>query len=102
MVNHRTFIENNSVQLIGNVFLYEKCYPVQDVYWTKNGEKIENHDSGGKYSKVSNHNPSLTIFKVNKCDEGTYQLTATNVVGSTKSDDIILGIAYCDKVYFYS
>lgn len=46
----------------------------------------------GKYSEVSINNPSLTIFDVNQHDAGSYQLTATNAVGSTQSNAIVLGI----------
>lgn len=94
MVNHRTYIENNSIELIGSVFPFEKSLAVQDVFWTRDGDKIYTQGSGGKYSKVSVENPSLTIFEVNKHDAGSYQLTAKNFVGSTKSDYIILGMSW--------
>lgn len=93
MVNHRTYIKNKSIKLIATVFPFEKSLAVKDVFWTRNGDKIDTQGSSGKYSKVSVKNPSLTIFGVNKHDEGSYQLTAINVVGSTKSDDIILGMS---------
>lgn len=66
--------------------------PVQDVFWTKNEEKIDVLSHEKKYSEVSVEDPSLTIFDVNPNDAGSYQLTAINAVGSTQSDAIILGI----------
>lgn len=66
--------------------------PVQDVFWTKNEEKIDVLSREKKYSEVSVEDPSLTIFDVNPNDAGSYQLTAINAVGSTQSDAIILGI----------
>lgn len=61
-------------------------------FWTKNGRKLETEGNGDKFSNVSVDNPSLTIFEVNKYDAGYYQLTATNAIGSTKSDFLTLGI----------
>lgn len=56
----------------------------------KNGKEINTEGSGGKYTKVTVDNPSLTIFKADKFDAGSYQLTATNAVGSTSSEFLIL------------
>lgn len=53
----------------------------------------------GKYSEVSIKNPSLTIFDVNQHDAGSYQLTATNAVGSTQSNAIVLGINISFHIY---
>lgn len=79
--------------MIAKVFLYSRIeIPVQDVFWTKNEEKIDVLSHEKKYSEVSVEDPSLTIFDVNPNDAGSYQLTAINAVGSTQSDAIILGI----------
>lgn len=91
-VSHRTAIHNHSVDLIGNVFMYEKHPAVHKVCWTKDGQKIDSLGCGGKYSKASIDDPSLTIFDVNSNDAGSYQLIATNAIGSTESDFIVLGI----------
>lgn len=88
-VSHRTYMYNRSIGLQGNVFLYEHHPVVHKVYWTKDGQEI---DRGGKYSKAETDDPSLIIFGLNKYDAGSYQLHATNAIGSTKSDIIILGI----------
>lgn len=81
------------MKLIATVFLYFDELPaVQDVFWTKDGKKIDTNGSGGKYSEVTIQDPSLTIVDVNHHDAGSYQLTATNAVGSNKSEVIILGI----------
>lgn len=91
-ISHKTCIENHSVTLIGMVFLYEERPEIQTLFWSKNGQKLNSHDMRGKYSEVSINNPSLTIFDVNQHDAGSYQLTATNAVGSTQSNAIVLGI----------
>lgn len=62
------------------------------MFWTKNGQELDTNGSGGRYSEVTVDNPSLTIFDVNQYDAGSYQLTATNALGSTSSDTVILGI----------
>lgn len=90
--SHRTCMENRSTELIANVFLYEKLPVLNNVFWTKNGEKLDTKGSGGRYHGVTTTEPSLTIFDVNAHDAGSYQLTATNLVGSTKSDVIVLGV----------
>lgn len=64
---------------------------VQEVFWTKNGEKLDIKGSGGRYTEVGLNNPSLTIFGVNEYDAGSYQLIAFNDVGANKSDVIVLG-----------
>lgn len=50
-------------------------------------------NSEEKYSRVNGDNSSFTmmISDVNGQDAGSYQLTATNEVGSTHSEDIVLG-----------
>lgn len=80
-----------SVRLNCDVFLYDKSPALQDVYWTKNEEKLYKQGSGGKYSGMSTDDPSLTINNVNEHDAGMYQLTARNSVGQTESDVIVLG-----------
>lgn len=92
MISHGTCVSNRSVTLIGNVFLYGSLPAVKNVFWTKNGQELDTNGSGGRYSEVTVDNPSLTIFDVNQYDAGSYQLTATNALGSTTSDTVILGI----------
>lgn len=92
-VNHKTNIHDHSVDLIGNVFVYKKHPAVHKVCWTKDGQKIDSLGCGGKYSKVRIDDPSLTIFDVNSNDAGSYQLIATNTIGSTASASIVLSIA---------
>lgn len=79
--------------MVGDVFVYGDLPAIQNVFWTKNGKEINTEGSGGKYTKVTVDNPSLTIFEANKYDAGSYQLTATNAVGSTSSEFLILGNA---------
>lgn len=72
--------------------LYDDSPDIQDVFWTKNGEKIDSKGSGGRLSDVTtDDNPSLTIREVCPYDAGHYRLTAVNAVGLT-SDEIVLGI----------
>lgn len=91
-ISHRTCVSNRSITLIGNVFVYGSLPAVKNVFWTKNGQELDTNGSGGRYSEVTVDNPSLTIFDVNQYDAGSYQLTATNALGSTTSDTVILGI----------
>lgn len=91
--SHRTIIQKKSIELIGNVFVLGNLPQVKTVFWTKNGERLVTEEGGVRYSDVSVENPSLTIFEVNGYDAGSYQLTATNDVGSTASEFIMLGIA---------
>lgn len=93
ITSYETDFQNRSVKMIAKVFMYSGMdFAVQDVFWTKNGEKIDILRREEKYSEVSVEDPSLTIFNVNPHDAGSYQLTAINAVGSTQSDAIILGI----------
>lgn len=91
-ISHQTCVLDKSVKLIGNVFLYGNLPAIQTVFWTKNGQKLETEENGARFTHVSVDKSSLTIFEVNKYDAGCYQLTATNAIGSTKSDFLILGI----------
>lgn len=90
-ISHNTCIKNHSITLIGNVFLYEECLDIQNLFWSRNGKKLEPHLNGGKYLEVGKSDPSLTIFDINQHDAGSYQLTATNAVGTTQSNVIALG-----------
>lgn len=90
--SHKTNFEDHSITLIGMVFLYDERPVIETLFWSKNGQKLNSEGMRGKYSEVSINNPSLTIFDVNQHDAGSYQLTATNAVGSTQSEAIVLGI----------
>lgn len=69
------------------------CSPnILEVFWTKNGERIDSHNSGGRISNVSIEDHSLTIKDVSRKDAGKYQLTAVNAVGKNISEIIDLGI----------
>lgn len=83
--------QGNSVKLKCHVFLYDESPALNDVYWTKNGVKIDIEKTNGKYSGVDINDPSLIINNVNHNDAGDYQLTAINAVGETKSEVIVLG-----------
>lgn len=97
-VSQETNIKNKSVKLCGNVFVYDNSPGILSVYWAKDGKKIDITKNGGKFSQVTIDEPSLNIKDVNLDDIGDYQLTATNAVGSTKSDVIKLDII----VYVYN
>lgn len=88
--SHETCFENHSVKLIGMVFLYEERPKIENLFWSRNGQKIKSQVKG-KYSEVSINHPSLTIFDVNQHDAGSYRLTAENAVRSTESEAIVLG-----------
>lgn len=89
---HETSFKNRSVTLIGMVFVPEQRPEIETLFWSKNGQKLNSQGIKGKYSEVSINDPSLTIFEVNQHDAGSYQLTATNALGSTQSEAIVLGI----------
>lgn len=90
--SQETNIKGKILKLIGNVSLYDDSPDILEVFWTKNGERIDTRGSGGRLSEVTIDNPSLIIREVNVDDAGNYQLTAVNAVGSTTSDVIVLGI----------
>lgn len=87
-----TNIKNRSVKLIGVVITFYNSPGILETFWTKNDEKIQTEEGDGKLSEMNTDNLSLTIRNVSPDDAGNYQLTATNAVGSTKSEVIVLGI----------
>lgn len=82
---------DRSVKLRCDVFLYDESPAINDLYWTKNGIKLDVTKSDGKYSGVDMNETSLIINSVNHNDAGDYQLTAVNEVGETRSEVIKLG-----------
>lgn len=92
MTSFITNIIDRSVKLIGNMYVYDDSPGIFENFWTKNEKKINPEKSGGTLSEISNENPSLTIRNVSPDDAGEYRLTATNAVGSSTSDAIVLGI----------
>lgn len=94
MTNLETNIENRSVKLIGRMYFYDDSPDILETltFWTKNEKKIVPEKGGGKLlSEIINDTPSLTIRNVSPDDAGEYRLTATNNVGSSTSDVIVLG-----------
>lgn len=91
----RCIINNNnrSVTLIGKVSAAGVNSKVHTVYWSKNGEIIDNKVGERKYSKVTVENPSLTIHNVNHQDAGSYRFTAISSAVSNESE-IVLGNVY--------
>lgn len=96
-----TDIENRSVKLIGNVYVYDDSPGILQTFWTKNDKSMNTRESKGKLSETRTDNLSLTITNVGPDDAGEYKLTAINAVGSTTSDAIVLGnlIFYFVKDY---
>lgn len=85
--------KNRSVKLIGNVFIYDDSPRILDTFWTRNGKKIKSEERGGKLFEVYIDSATLTIKNISPDDAGEYKLTATNAVGSSTSDVIVLGIS---------
>lgn len=73
------------------MFLTEDSPDIHDVFWSKNGEKIDIQGSGGRLSGGNINNPSLTIRGVSQEDVGKYHLTAVNAIGQNDSDVITIG-----------
>lgn len=73
-----------------------------EVRWKKieNGvtEDIDVLSSGGKYAGSSLRTPSLTINNAAKADSAYYQCTATNVEGTSSSQEIFVNV-YGGKFY---
>lgn len=92
MTSFKTNIKDRSVKLIGNLYVYDDSPGILETFWTKNEKKKNPEESGGKLFKISDANSSLTIRNVSPDDAGEYRLTATNAVGSSTSDVIVLGI----------
>lgn len=86
--------------MIGSMYFYDDSPGILETFWTKNEKKIDPEKSGGKLSEISNDTPSLTIRNVSPDDAGEYRLTATNAVGSSTSDVIVLGILVVNIVIF--
>lgn len=87
-----TVIRKKTVKLVGNVFVYDGSPDILEVFWTKNGEKIDTEVSDGRLSTVTVDDPSLTIRDVSHTDAGEYKLIARNAVGTASSDIITIGI----------
>lgn len=97
LTSHEIFIKNRAMRLIGKVFVNDWSPEIQNIKWSKDGQDIESEEEeNAKYSKENGS--SLTINKVNHNDAGSYQLTATNAVGSSRSQ-IVLGTVLLQKVY---
>lgn len=87
---HTIVYDTRSVELLGKVSVIDRYPLVHNFYWTKNGEVIDTQAKGWINFKWGDYSPSLIIHNVNRQDAGFYRLTATNAVGSDKSD-IVLG-----------
>lgn len=75
------------------MFIYDDSPGILDTFWTRNDKKIKSEENGGKLFEVYiDSRPTLTIKNVSSDDAGEYELTATNAVGSSTSDVIVLGI----------
>lgn len=90
-VSHVTDFMNRSIKLNGAVFVSDDSPGIQEVFWSKNGEKIDIQGSGGRLSGGNINNPSLTIRGVSQEDVGKYHLTAVNAIGQNDSDVITIG-----------
>lgn len=91
-INFETDVKNRSLNLIGNVIIYDDSPELQYFFWSKNNKEIDFEESGGKLSEMRTGNPSLTIKNVDPDDAGEYHLTAINAVGLNTSETIVLGI----------
>lgn len=74
------------------MFLSDDSPDIKNIFWSKNGEKLDIQGSGGKLSGVTIDDPSLTITNVSQEDAGKYQLTAINAIGQNNSVVISIGM----------
>lgn len=88
----KTNIKKRSVNLIGNVIIYDDSPGVNTFFWTRNNKTIDFKECDRKLVETRTDNPSLTITNVGPDDAGEYRLTAINEVGSCTSEAIVLGI----------
>jgi hypothetical protein len=79
------------VTLTGEVFLYENSPPIENILWLKDNDVLDIAGSGGKLAGGNIDNPSLVINDVNEYDAGSYQCKASNAVGSTSGNVLVLG-----------
>lgn len=84
-------LQGHAVKLRCDVFLYDESPTLTDVYWTKDGIKLNIGGRGEKYLGGDVNNQSLIINNVNYNDDGDYKLIAINAVGETRSKGIVLG-----------
>lgn len=99
-VSHGTDFMNRSIKLNGAVFVSDDSPDIQEVFWSKNGEKIDIQGSGGRLSGVTNDDPSLTIRNVSQEDAGIYRLTAINAIGQNNS--VVISIGMFSDFFFKS
>lgn len=86
-----TNIKDRSVKLIGNVFIYDGSPEILDTFWEKKSKEIKMEENSWKL--LEGNNPTRIINNVIPDDAGEYQLTATNAVGTSTSDVIVIGIS---------
>lgn len=96
-----TNIKDRSVKLIGNVFVYDDSPGILDTFWTKNPEQIKTEENSGKLLEGNIDSPTLIIKNVSPDDDGEYQLTAKNAVGTSTSDVIVIGISVIHIVNYH-
>ncbi|XP_061191657.1 uncharacterized protein LOC133199851 [Saccostrea echinata] len=90
MKDDTDFLEK-SVTLICKV-VCESSHQLTRLVWTKDNNEINVLNSEGKYTGGEIDNPSLKITNVNASDAGIYQCCASNVVGSTHSEQVTLAL----------
>ena len=67
---------------------------VSSVVWNRTIKGLESSvtTDGVNYTGSTPMNPSLTIRRTDIYDEGTYLCTATNILGTDKSGDIVFSV----------
>lgn len=66
MISYEICLEKYFLKLIGKVFLYDYFNVIKDIFWIKNGEKIEILNGEEKYLRVNGDNLLFIIFDVNE------------------------------------
>lgn len=87
----KTTSDSRDRSVLLNVYLKEHSPKLEDLYWTKNGHKLDSPNEW-KYCGGNVSRPSLTINNVNHHDAGSYQLNVMHTSGTATSELVVLGI----------
>ncbi|XP_062583221.1 uncharacterized protein LOC134244989 [Saccostrea cucullata] len=91
-IGHITDLKARSVTIISNITTTENSPPVDSIHWSKNGSVIPVLEIPDKYQHLQDEKRILCILKINELDAGSYKCVAKNLVGSSESESVRLGL----------